>query len=302
MNSLTLKRISCQLLKQSCSNHRNRIVTLGVLANLTYLPRWVWAISENLLEGSSSIVINLGLLCLGLHALWQNRQTISKLSAPEEDRFVGCFVILGSMALLPLGFSSSSLHSLLSAIIIAGIILSVWGWPFFKRYWFPAALFLASIYPNLRYLASATWRALTPPYLLEDGMAWAGGLALHAIGQPVEVVGRFISIPLRGAVEVASGCNGFDMAFTLAGTGFMVGIFWGLSRNKIITLALVGIAISLVLNVPRIMLLVFAAVYWGKESFEFWHGIWGGQIFAGILFTIYYYVVMWITDQKSRPA
>ena len=88
------------------------------------------------------------------------------------------------------------------------------------------------------------------------------------------------------------GCNGFDMAFVLAGVGVIMGLFFKRSWSKIVALVAAGVSIALVFNVPRIMLLAFAVVYWGKESFEFWHGAIGGQIFATMLLTVYYYVAM----------
>ena len=42
----------------------------------------------------------------------------------------------------------------------------------------------------------------------------------------------------------------------------------------------IGIVLALAFNVPRIVLMTLAVVYWGKDAFEFWHGAWGGQIFS----------------------
>ncbi|MBM0741358.1 archaeosortase/exosortase family protein [Phormidium sp. CLA17] len=144
-------------------------------------------------------------------------------------------------------------------------------------------------------MANSLRRILTGAQL-EHGMAWASGLALRAIEQPVTVEGSILSlsttIEAKKVVEVASGCSGFDMAFVLAGVGVIMGLFFKRSWSKIVALVAAGVFLALVFNVPRIMLLVFAVVYWGKDSFEFWHGAIGGQIFASILLTAYYYLAM----------
>jgi len=59
------------------------------------------------------------------------------------------------------------------------------------------------------------------------------------------------------------------------------------------------VVLALIFNVPRIMLLAIAAVYWGETSFKFWHGPWGGQMFSGVLFTVYYYAVMGLANRTT---
>lgn len=135
-------------------------------------------------------------------------------------------------------------------------------------------------------------------------MAWLGGNALSMIGQPVSVQGPFLSLSStmnpEKAVEVASGCSGFDMAFPIAGFAFIMGMFFKQSWRKTFALMAIGVVLALAFNVPRIMLLAFAVVYWGKDSFEFWHGPIGGQIFSMIMLTAYYYIAMAIINYKPK--
>ncbi|MFM2432056.1 MAG: cyanoexosortase, partial [Cyanobacteriota bacterium] len=113
--------------------------------------------------------------------------------------------------------------------------------------------------------------------------------------------GAYVLLP-AGAVWVGPGCSGFSMALVLLGTGFLIGKFTGMTWRKTLGIMLIGWFLAMIFNVPRIMLLAIASVYWGKQSFEFWHGPIGGQIFAGVLFTIYYYAAMWIIDRRSISA
>jgi exosortase/archaeosortase family protein len=135
------------------------------------------------------------------------------------------------------------------------------------------------------------WETFLPPQILERFMAWGGSLGLLAIGQPAVLQGTTISLP-GGTVDVQWGCNGFDMAVTMGVASLVLGLFLKQNAPKVIGMVAVGMMLALLFNVPRIMLLAMSAAYWGKASFNFWHGIWGGQIFSTILFTIYYYVVM----------
>jgi exosortase len=162
---------------------------------------------------------------------------------------------------------------------------------YFRAVSLASALVLVSMYPDFVWISNRIWRALTGPYFLENTMAMLGSFALQAFGFSAEAQGRFLSLP-EGSVEVASGCTGFDMAFVLVGISIVWGLFINQSWQRIGAVCLLGVAIAMVFNIPRIMLLAFAAIYWGQDSFDFWHGIWGGQIFSAIMFTAYYYAAM----------
>jgi exosortase/archaeosortase family protein len=244
-------------------------------------------------------MLNWGFLFLGLQALWQQRRQLSALNPPIEDCLGGYLLILGGVAAYPLIFGKLSLQAFICALVVIGIFWSRWGCDFLLKQKFPLLLILISIYPDLLFISNQTWRVLTPHNLLENSMAWIGSIALRAIGQSdAAALGSVLKLP-AGAVEVAPGCSGFDMAFVLAGSGLLLGLFLKETKLKIIGLILAGIALALVLNIPRIVLLTFASVYWGKDSFEFWHGPIGGQIFASILLTIYYYLAMWLVKAEG---
>jgi exosortase/archaeosortase family protein len=90
------------------------------------------------------------------------------------------------------------------------------------------------------------------------------------------------------------------MAVQMAVAGFFMGLF--LKQNWVSTLMMmvVGAGLALIFNIPRIMLLTLASVYWGEGWFNFWHGTWGGQVFTGLLFTLYYYSIMAMVNRR-RP-
>ena len=268
-------------LKFSVATNHNRIITLGALVGLCYLPVWLKEIA--MLAGNRSTgIFVLMMVCLGLYELWKSRSQINQLMASEEDRLLGYILILSGALAFPFCRFSVWSQAVVWTIVFAGIVCSSWGMAFFKKHLTIAILFLLSVYPQPGVISRSLWEFLTPPFFLENFMAWVGGTAFQTIGQSVTIEGRFLHLS-SGSVEVGWGCNGFSMALNTAGTGFLIGLFFKLPWHKIVALMVSGIALALLFNVPRIMLLAVAAVYWGKESFEFWHGPIGGQLFSAIL-------------------
>ncbi|MBD2260588.1 archaeosortase/exosortase family protein [Pseudanabaena sp. FACHB-2040] len=129
-------------------------------------------------------------------------------------------------------------------------------------------------------------------------MAHAGAAALRVIGQPAIAEGSIVALPPAGAVNVDWGCNGFNMAFTMAAAGLIMGLFYKQRWYNTLSIMAVGTVLALIFNVPRIMLLTIASVYWGEASFKFWHGHWGGQLFSSVLFTVFYYAVMALINRQ----
>jgi len=297
MNQQKIQQGVVRLAQFSFCTPHHRIVTFSLLMGLFYLPAWLTVTVDISLQGSFDLFFNLGFLYLGLDHLWKHRKLLTRMVASDEERLTGYLIIFGSVALFPVCFSSVSLKALLWAVILIGVAYSSWGIRFFKNYASQSVLILVSFYPNWTYAIREVWKATTPTHYLENLMAWAGSLALQAIGQPAIAKEFIIELP-AGAVQIGFVCNGFEMAVTMAGASLLMGLCLKQSRLIILTMITVGVMLALVFNVPRIMLLTIASVYWGKDSFEFWHGPWGGQIFSTILFTVYYYAVMWIVEQQ----
>ena len=300
-----VKQRSRWLLQQSIQNSHKRILTCGCLVLLFYLPTWCFFIGKAFASGGSTPLLNVVFIYLGLDALWRQRHQLTAVSDNDADRVLGYLLILGSAICFPFCLTSVSLQALVCMVILIGMALCCWGMERLQQQMRSILLLLIGIYPDLVFLTSTLRKTLTGNQL-ESLMAWLSGLALRGIGQPVTVDGSILSlsttIEAGKAVEVGSGCSGFDMALVLAGVGVIMGLFFHCSRTKTITLAIAGVSLALLFNVPRIMLLAFAVVYWGHGSFEFWHGPIGGQIFSTILLTVYYYAAMGIINRKTPKA
>jgi exosortase/archaeosortase family protein len=296
----TFAQLGHNYLRRLCKTTHGRIVLSGLAIGLCYLPVWLFILFKRTGRGSASMALLLPLLFLAFHELWKHRKELAAVSVPEEDRLLGHILILSGVVLFPFCRFAIWSQSILWLMILAGIACSSWGMGFFRKYLLSTVLIALSVYPRPGETARILWEAFTPPYLLNRFMAWAAALGLQAIGHPAQVVHDFyISLP-QGAVEVGWGCNGFSMASNIAIAGLVLGLFLKQRWSKITILMGIGVVLSLVFNVPRVMLVTIASVYWGKYWFDFWHHSWGAQIFVSVIFTIYYYGVMAIVKQRPK--
>jgi exosortase len=301
MNWKRAKQLGNRLLHESIKTTHSRILTGALLVVFAYLAVRLFKLLIFSLRGFSGGILALGVIGLGCWLLWKDRQQLEKLQAGDEDRLLGYLLILGGVLLFPFFLASEWSLALICSVILVGVACSVWGAAFFGTYLLPTLLIVGGIIPNKSPIAKALWQAFTPPDLLERLMAWSGGLALKAIGQPVEFFNAVISLP-GGSVRVDWGCNGFDMALNVAVAGLMIGLLFKQRRSQITLMIVLGVVLAFLFNIPRIVLLAMSEAYWGKQVFNFWHGFWGGQIFSALLFTTYYYVVMAIINRKSRKS
>ena len=287
-------------IRWSNRTNRNRIVALGLVICLCYLPTWLRFIGVALAKGSSFPILNLGFLFFGIQALLQYRKSADSLELLPEDQLLASLAVIMGGVVFFVSLDSASFQSLGCAIAVAGMLFLSLGWGLFSSYPLKLTLLFTSIYPDLTYILNQI-RVWTTGEFMERVAASLGSLGLNLLGQSSSVDGILVFLG-EGSVKVASGCSGFDMAVPIAGFAFMLGLFFHLKWTKTLLLIIVGVALALLLNIPRIMVLANAAVYWGEDSFYFWHDSWGAQVFSGILFTIYYYVAMPIIgDQVTAP-
>ena len=284
--------------QQAIKTNHGRFVLIGLSVGLVYLPVWLGYLVPRALRGKIGWFLVLSMLFLAGLELWSKRQTLARLSASEEDRLIGYMLIGSGVLLFPFCRFAIWPQALLWLLILVGIVCSTWGLAFFRWFLVPAFFVGITVYPRIGLISRSLWELFTPPQFLEKTMAWGGTLAMQAIGFPATQEGVFITFP-EGAVEVGWGCNGLDMAITIVAAGVFMGLIYEQKKSQVIWLVLTAAAIALLANIPRLMLVTIAHVYWGAGWFKFWHGFWGGQIFSSILFTIYYYVVEWLT--KERP-
>ncbi len=298
--------LASRLWARSMRDRHSQIVAIGLLFILAYLPTWGRVIWDGIVNGRSDSVLNFGLIFLGLQTIHSQRAKLRELpSVGGDDRFLGYGLMLTAIVTFIFFHSvtfSTSFQALAIMLLLIGIAGSTWGLGFFAMFPLAISYLLIAIYPDTSFIAIRIARFFTSDDMMEQIMAYLGSVGLNVIGYKAIAEAALVKLP-GGAVLVAPGCSGFDMAYTLVGCSFMFGVFMRVSWKRILALVVMGWTIAMVFNIPRIMLLSLASVYWGKASFDFWHGPIGGQIFSAVMFTIYYYVAMWLVEPpKSKPS
>jgi len=287
---------------QSClKSFHGSLILLGLFIGLCYLPTWAIGLLDRGPQSSDGFTLATCFVGLSLYLLWKQRQQIAVLEASEEDQLLGHMLIIAGIGLFPFCRFAIWPQAILWALILSGIALSTWGIRFFAQHQLLVVVALATVYPQPTEIARLLWQSITPYKFLERWMAQAGAGALQLFGWPSTAVQSLVTFP-EGAVDLDWGCNGFDMALTMAVTGLVMGVFLKQSWGRTLGFISLGVVAALVFNIPRVMLLAVASVYWGHEWFNFWHGPWGGQLFTGILFTVYYYTLMAMVKRPPKKA
>ena len=289
------------LIQTSLKSFHGSLILLGIFIGLCYLPMWAAGLIDRGPQSSDGFTLATCLVGLSLYLLWKHRRQLNLLAASEEDRLLGHMLIIAGVGLFPFCRFALWPQAILWSLILAGIALSTWGVQFFLNHPLLTATVLATVYPRPTMTTRLLWEGLTPYKFLERGMAQAGSGALQLLGWPARAVESLVTFP-EGAVDVDWGCNGFDMALTMAITGLVMGVLLKQSKATTLSFVAIGIAAALLFNVPRIMLLAVASVYWGQGWFDFWHGPWGGQLFTGVLLTVYYYAIMAMVNRRPKKA
>ncbi|MBE9010478.1 cyanoexosortase C [Pseudanabaenaceae cyanobacterium LEGE 13415] len=283
-------------LRSSLRSIHNWILLLGATFGIgVYLPTLFDRAIRIDISGIPQLILNFTFIGLAVRQLRHQRNL--KTETAIEDQWLGSGLILGGLVIFYLYYPAIAPQAFGTMIILVGGILSDQGWKFLQRHWIAIALLAVSLHPNWERVARYIWGIFAHPKALAEFMAWGGSWVLKAIGQPVTLQQEFLVLP-GGSVEVAPGCDGFGMSLVIVISAVIIGFAYRVRSSAMIQLIAIGISMALTLNIVRIAVMVLAAVYWGKESFEFWHGAIGGQIFSGILFTLYYYAIQPILDFK----
>ena len=286
-------------LRNSLKSAHGRLSLLGLLVGLAYLPAWFAGLIDRGPQDSDGFTLATCFVGLSAYLLWRQRRELGQLQTSEEDRLLGNLLIVCGVVLFPFCRFAIWPQALLWLLVLVGIALVQWGGRFFEQQKLLTVSMLIAVYPQPSVTARLLWQALTPYQFLERAMAQAGAWALRLIGWQATAIDAFVTFP-EGFVNVDWGCNGFDMALTMVVAGLVMGLFLKQGWQQISVFIAIGIVASLIFNVPRVMLLAIASVYWGPASFDFWHGPWGGQLFSMVLFTLYYYGVMGLASYRRK--
>jgi exosortase len=278
-------------LVQTARTTHGFIVLSGLLIGLCYFPAWFGYLFKRGLQGAVSWFIIVAMLSFIGIELWQKRQYLKRYVPATEDRTLGHSLIIAGIFAYPFCRFALWPQALVWLMILLGIVISTWGSTFLINHKLVMVFLCLSVYPRLGIISRTVWDFFFPTYALESAMAKWATLGLNRFGLESLADGRFIVFP-QGKVVVGWGCNGLDMAITVAIAGLFIGLIFQQPIADIAKFMTTGIFMAFLANIPRLMLVSVAYVYWGEGWFKFWHGFWGGQVFSASLFTIYYYAVV----------
>jgi exosortase len=305
MQLKVFKRNALLLLRLSLRNPQTQLWTCGLFLEVYSLLHWVVMTFQQALAGSSNFLIGVSLIGWSGQKLWRDSFASSwsncndKSRAVSEEKVLGNLLILAGIGIF-FGYPATAavIRVFACVMVLAGILCSRFGFDSLHRHWLPLLILIPGLHPNLERVARQIWDAFTPAGILEHFMAQSGSVVLRTLGVPAVSQNNLLILP-TGSVNVASGCDGFSMAFTLAATGFVLGLFLAKPKRMVVMLVLFGALLAFGFNVPRVALMTIASIYWGQASFEFWHGPIGGQVFSAFLVSVYYYVAMFFLNPRS---
>ncbi|HEY9824778.1 MAG TPA: archaeosortase/exosortase family protein [Stenomitos sp.] len=260
---------------------------LGLTVGLVYSAAWVKLLIHFSMGGSVFALLSLASAYLALENLWKRRSELSAL--PQMSRFqrrLGCSLILFGTALFVAGYSRLWVQAVGWAIVLVGLVLCQWGIGFWRSHRRTVLLMGLSIYPGIARVLETVWNGAIPG-VLERITAQTATMVLQFGGQSAFVEGVLIHLSNSG-VEVSTGCNGLPTMLAILWVGLLISC--GLRRWHRLMFLGFGIGLAFIFNAVRVAYLTLIAVYGTHESFEFWHGDWGAQIFIAPLFLVYYFV------------
>lgn len=167
-------------------------------------------------------------------------------------------------------------------VVLAGLIISIYGFALFKAVLLP--------YCYLYFM-------IPLPYLIYDSIAFPlklfvakySVLALQNMSIPVHREGNIIMLPYT-ILEVADACSGIRSLMSLLALGIAFAYFSQKTLMKKIILAVSAIPIAIFANAGRVIGTGVLAHFWGTEAAEgFFHEFAGLAIFAfsmALLFSV----------------
>jgi exosortase/archaeosortase family protein len=295
-----MKISSWKILLNMCgSTYHQRLVACGLLAlGLGYFPLRIIDLAIRSFQGSQSSVM-LMLAVVGAYRLWKERQKLTFLQANPEDRWIGSVLIVAGMVAFVMSWPSDWLLTFSSFIILFGIFCGCWGMKFFKEHLLSVIVIFVGLIPHPTTVARTLVPVFIPSLLLERWTAWLGYLGLRVIGQTAALRDNIIILP-GGSVQVDWSCTAFGLAGMVAIAGWLAGLFFNINWLAVVKLVIAGICLAFLINIPRIMLLAIAKAYWSEAMFESWHHGLCSQIITGILFTMYYYLIMEVANRQKN--
>jgi exosortase len=208
-----------------------------------------------------------------LFVLWQDRDRLAR--EPRDPSSWGLLIVVFALVVLVAGVLGAELFlsrvSLL--LLIAGLVIFLRGWHWFRAVLFPwAFLFLMIPIPEIVF-SQITF----PLQILASKVA---ALLLPLLGVPVLREGNVINLPAM-PLEVVEACSGIRSLLSLVTLAIIYGYFVETRTWVRVVLALAAIPIAVAANSLRIVGTGLLVQYWDPDKAEgFFHTFSGWLIFV----------------------
>jgi exosortase len=204
--------------------------------------------------------------------VWTKRKELAALAV--KPCAWGLPVIVGSLVLMVIGSLGAEIFVARVSLILllAGIILFLLGWRFFKELLFPW-MFLFLMIP----IPAIIFSQMTLP--LQTLAAKLAAAALQLVGIPVFREGNIIMLPAM-PLEVAEACSGIRSLLSLGTLAIIYGYFTEARVSLRVVLAFASIPIAVLANGFRIFGTGIMVQYWNPErALGFFHEFSGWLVF-----------------------
>jgi exosortase len=230
-----------------------------------------------------------------LFVLWQDRDRLAR--EPRDPSSWGLLIVVFALVVLVAGVLGAELFlsrvSLL--LLIAGLVIFLRGWHWFRAVLFPwAFLFLMIPIPEIVF-SQITF----PLQILASKVA---ALLLPLLGVPVLREGNVINLPAM-PLEVVEACSGIRSLLSLVTLAIIYGYLVETRTWVRVVLALAAIPIAVAANSLRIVGTGLLVQYWDPDKAEgFFHTFSGWLIFVVALAMLFlFHRLLVIAHTQNDP-
>ena len=221
--------------------------------------------------------------------------------APPRPRHAAGLLVVGAGLLANLAAvyaRVSFVQGFALIVVLAGLVLTFWGWGVLRRLWFPLAL-LAFMVP-LPEVTISNWNFHLKMFASKAGV----GLA-NLAGIIVSRSGNKVYLLPDKMLEVANVCNGLRTLISLLAFGAVYAYVCRLRGLWRLGLFLASVPVAVASNSVRIFLLILVADVWDVRAATGWfHGASGVAIYFVAFFLMFGLerVVLWLRPKMAKDV
>ena len=209
---------------------------------------------------------------ISAYLIWQKRSELSSLQIKPANS--GLILILFGLFVLFAGVAAQEFYMKRSSSIflLAGIVLFLLGWQWFKALWLSVGfLFFMIPLPYIIYDAIA--------FPLKLFVAKFSVLSLKLLGVVVLREGNIIMFP-NTVLEVADACSGLRSLMSLLALGVALAVLTQKRKLAMVLLVALTVPIAVLTNMFRVIVTGYLAQYYGAAAAEgFFHEFAGMGVF-----------------------